>query len=89
MPGKTTSEKTIPEKTSPVATVDATNLNCPLPLLKAKQGLKPLASGECLKVVATDPGSQRDFKVFAELSGNTLVSAEEVDKVYTYIIRKA
>jgi TusA-related sulfurtransferase len=72
-----------------VATVDATNLNCPLPLLKAKQGLKPLASGECLKVVATDPGSMRDFQVFADLSGNALVSAEEADKVYTYVIRKA
>ena len=71
------------------ATVDATGLNCPLPLLKAKQGLKPLASGDYLKVVSTDPGSQRDFKVFADLSGNTLVSAEEENKVYTYIIKKA
>ena len=76
------------EDVNPVATVDATNLSCPLPLLKAKQGLKPLASGECLKVLATDPGSRRDFQVFAELSGNTLVSAGEADKVYTYIIRK-
>ena len=72
-----------------VATVDATDLNCPLPLLKAKQGLKPLATGECLKVIATDPGSQRDFKVFAELSGNTLVSAGEEGRVFTYIIKKA
>ena len=77
------------EEVKIAATVDATNLNCPLPLLKAKQGLKPLAAGECLKVVATDPGSQRDFKVFAELSGNTLVSAAEDNKVYTYIIKKA
>ena len=71
------------------ATVDATDLNCPLPLLKAKQGLKLLASGECLKVISTDPGSQRDFKVFAELSGHALVTAEAENQVYTYIIRKA
>ncbi len=77
------------EQVSITATVDATGLNCPLPLLKAKQGLKPLASGEHLKVISTDPGSQRDFKVFSELSGNSLVSAEEENQVYTYIIRKA
>lgn len=70
------------------AVVDATNLNCPLPLLKAKQGLKPLSSGECLKVVSTDPGSQRDFKVFSDLSGNELLSAVNENDVYTYIIRK-
>ena len=76
------------EEVTVVATVDATGLNCPLPLLKAKQGLKPLVAGEHLKVIATDPGSQRDFTVFAELSGNTLVSAAEENKVYTYIIKK-
>lgn len=77
------------EEFSIAATVDATDLNCPLPLLKAKQGLKPLGSGEYLKVISTDPGSQRDFKVFSELSGNALVSAEAGNQVYTYIIRKA
>jgi len=71
------------------ATVDTTGLSCPLPLLKAKQGLKPLASGQCLKVIATDPGSQRDFKVFSELSGNKLLAAEEANQVYTYILQKA
>lgn len=70
------------------ATVDATGLNCPLPLLKAKQGLKPLASGDCLKVLSTDPGSQRDFKVFAELSGNELITAAVAEDVYTYVIKK-
>lgn len=70
------------------ATVDATDLSCPLPLLKAKQGLKPLSAGECLKVISTDPGSQRDFKVFSELSGNELLSADTNNDVYTYVIRK-
>lgn len=70
------------------ATVDATGLNCPLPLLKAKQGLKSLESGQCLKVISTDPGSVRDFTVFADLSGNELLSSEEADAVYTYVIKK-
>lgn len=69
-------------------TVDATGLTCPLPLLKAKQGLKPLASGETLRVIATDPGSVRDFQSFCELSGNVLLESTEVDGRYTYLLQK-
>lgn len=71
------------------ATIDATGLTCPLPLLKAKQGLKPLASGEYLKVIATDTGSVRDFNAFSELSGNPLVFFEETDNRYIYVLQKA
>ncbi len=68
--------------------IDATGLTCPLPLLKAKQGLKQLTSGECLQVIATDSGSVRDFHSFAELSGNQLVSFREVDNSYIYVLKK-
>lgn len=74
----------------PIAsTVDASGLNCPMPLLKAKQGLKALASGECLEVIATDPGSVRDFKVFSELSGNELLLSQQENERYRYILKKA
>ena len=46
-------------------TLDAKGLNCPLPILKAKKALTDMLSGEVLKVVATDPGSMRDFQAFA------------------------
>ncbi|MGQ9425522.1 sulfurtransferase TusA family protein [Gilvimarinus sp. F26214L] len=73
----------------PIAsTVDATGLNCPLPLLKAKQGLKQLSAGQCLKVIATDPGSVRDFQVFSELSGNKLLHSGEQGGSYCYILQK-
>ncbi|MEX1032036.1 MAG: sulfurtransferase TusA family protein [Cellvibrionaceae bacterium] len=73
----------------PIAdTVDASGLNCPLPLLKAKQGLKQLSAGQCLKVIATDPGSVRDFQVFAELSGNRLLLSSEEGEFYYYILQK-
>ncbi|KAF4530344.1 hypothetical protein B566_EDAN018480, partial [Ephemera danica] len=45
--------------------IDTRGLNCPLPILKAKKALSEMASGEVLKVVATDPGSVRDFQSFA------------------------
>jgi tRNA 2-thiouridine synthesizing protein A len=71
------------------AQVDATGLNCPLPLLKAKLELNRLTSGAVLKVIATDAGSQRDFRTFARLAGHTLVHEEAEDGVYQYWLRKA
>lgn len=70
-------------------TVDATGLTCPLPLLKAKQGLKQIAAGECLKVIATDPGSKKDFEVFANLSGNHLLVSEQTEDTYLYVLQKS
>jgi len=73
----------------PAAEVDARGLECPMPLLKAKRALNALASGERLRVLATDSGSQRDFRVFAEQSGHTLLSsAVDADGVYSYLLQK-
>lgn len=70
--------------------VDACGLACPLPLLRAKQALARMASGDCLTVRATDPGSWRDFHVFAEHGGHLLMMAEQgADGVYVYRLRKA
>lgn len=69
--------------------LDATGLNCPLPLLKAKKALNQLASGQVLKVIATDKGSVRDFKVFAEQSGHTLLSQWEQQATYFYLLEKS
>ena len=71
------------------AELDASSLNCPLPLLKAKLELNRLASGEVLKVVATDAGSQRDFRAFARLAGHELLREEEVAGVFRYWLKKA
>lgn len=71
------------------AELDASGLNCPLPLLKAKLELNRLASGAVLKVTATDAGSQRDFRSFARLAGHELLREEEEEGVYRYWLRKA
>ncbi|MEE4622767.1 sulfurtransferase TusA family protein [Pseudomonas alliivorans] len=71
------------------AELDASGLNCPLPLLKAKMELNRLASGTVLKVIATDAGSQRDFRTFARLAGHELVHEEVEAGVYRYWLRKA
>lgn len=71
------------------AELDATGLACPMPLLKAKLELNRLAAGSVLKVTATDPGSQRDFRSFARLAGHDLLREEEDGGVYRYWLRKA
>ncbi|MBP8874152.1 MAG: sulfurtransferase TusA family protein, partial [Polaromonas sp.] len=53
--------------------VDARNLNCPLPILKAKKALANMTSGQVLRVTATDKGSLKDFQAFATMTGNDLV----------------
>ncbi|TVS09545.1 MAG: sulfurtransferase TusA family protein [Gammaproteobacteria bacterium] len=68
--------------------LDATGLNCPMPLLKAKQALNRMQVGEVLRVKATDPGSERDFEVFARQSGHELLSATRDDHLFVYLLRK-
>lgn len=69
--------------------LDASGLTCPLPLLKAKQALNRLAAGTILEVRCTDPGSVRDFEVFASQSGNALLHQVEADGTYTHWVQKA
>lgn len=68
--------------------LDARGLQCPLPLLKAKQALNRLQSGQILKVMATDAGSVKDFAAFTELSGHLLLESSEADGEYSYLIRR-
>ncbi len=68
--------------------VDARGLNCPLPILKAKKALSELQSGEVLKIVATDPGSIRDFQAFARQSGNELIEQSTSGDEFTHYLRR-
>ena len=68
--------------------LDARGLNCPLPILKAKKALADMTSGQTLKVIATDPGSWRDFEAFARQTGNTLVSQEKTEANFVYVLQR-
>ena len=68
--------------------LDARGLSCPLPILKTKKALNDLASGQVLKVVATDPGSIKDMQAFANQTGNPLVSQSEHGKEFVFYLRK-
>ena len=68
--------------------LDARGLNCPLPILRTKKALTGMASGQVLRVLATDPGAVKDFQAFAKQTGNELLSHSEQDKVYTFFMKK-
>jgi len=68
--------------------LDVRGLNCPLPILRAKKALADLASGKVLRVLATDPGSVKDFQAFARQTGNQLLSHSEDDEVFTFFMKK-
>ena len=68
--------------------IDTRGLNCPLPILKAKKALADMASGETLKVVATDPGSVRDFQAFARQTGNELIDQRTVGDEFIHWLRR-
>jgi tRNA 2-thiouridine synthesizing protein A len=68
--------------------LDARGLSCPLPILKTKKALNDLASGQVLKIMATDPGSIKDMQAFATQTGNALLSQEEESKTYVFFMRK-
>ena len=68
--------------------LDVKGLNCPMPLLKAKKALNEIGAGDLLRVIATDPGSVKDFRVFSDQSGHELLESREEDGSYYYLLRK-
>ena len=68
--------------------LDARGLVCPLPILRTKKSLAEMSSGQILKIVATDPGAVIDFQVFAEQTGNTLLSMSEAGDEFAFFLKK-
>ena len=68
--------------------LDTRGLNCPLPILKAKKALSGMDSGQLLKVLATDPGSVRDFQAFARQTGHELVEQTSSEQEFVHVLKR-
>jgi tRNA 2-thiouridine synthesizing protein A len=68
--------------------LDARGLNCPLPILRTKKSLADMQSGQVLKIVATDPGSVKDFQAFSKQTGNELLNSAEVNGEFHFWLKK-
>ena len=69
--------------------LDARGLNCPLPILKTRKAINLINSGELLEVISSDPGSVKDMAVFCDQTGHRLVSSNEADNSYVFLIEKS
>ena len=69
--------------------LDASGLNCPLPILRAKKSLTAMTSGKVLHIIATDPGSVKDFEAFSKQTGNPLLESREEGGKFHFLIKKA
>jgi tRNA 2-thiouridine synthesizing protein A len=69
--------------------LDATGLNCPLPILRARKALNDMERGHVLKVIATDEGSVKDFEAFAKQTNNTLLSSTEEGMKFVFFLKKS
>ena len=78
----------MPMKFNPDIELDLSGLSCPMPLLKAKLALNNMQSQQILKVVATDPGSEKDFHLFVEQSDHQILDFQRGDSAYFYWIKK-
>jgi len=69
--------------------LDARGLNCPLPILRCKKALAEITAGQILKLMATDPGSVKDFQAFCRQTGHELLSQNESNSEFIFFIRKS
>ena len=68
--------------------VDARGLACPLPILRTKKALATLKSGQVLHILATDPGSVKDFQAFCRQTGNELLDQSLKDNEFEFYMKR-
>ena len=83
------SEKANYQMDDEITLVDASGLKCPLPVLKARKALQSLTNGDKLRVISTDPASPLDFKHFCNSKGHSLISVEEKEESFEFVIVKS
>jgi tRNA 2-thiouridine synthesizing protein A len=71
------------------STVDAKGLSCPMPIVRTAQHIKSVPAGALIEVLATDPGSVKDFAAWTRSTGNAIVEQSEAAGVYRFVIRRA
>ena len=74
---------------APTVELDVRGMNCPLPVLKTKKAIVNLATGDILKVTATDPGSLADMQAFSRHTGHEIIEHSRDDGEFVFFLRKA
>ena len=69
--------------------LDMRGLLCPLPVLRARKAMRPLAAGARVRVLATDPGTVRDFAAMCQATGDRLLSQHAEGGDFIFVLEKA
>ena len=69
-------------------TLDCKGLSCPLPILRTAQAVRTLAAGDLIEVLATDPGSVKDFAAWSKVTGNEIVESDQAGGVFRFLLKK-
>lgn len=68
--------------------LDCKGLSCPLPIVKTAQAIRTLAAGDLIEVLATDPGSVKDFAAWSKVTGNAIVESGQEGGVFRFLLKK-
>lgn len=78
-----------PYQISADAELNARGLFCPEPVMMLHNKIRDIASGQILKVEATDPSTTRDIPKFCRFLGHELLAQQQIDGIFMYWLRKA
>jgi TusA-related sulfurtransferase len=73
---------------APDRKIDCVGLFCPMPILKIREALAPMAVGQTLEMLSDDPASDADVKSWSARTGHELLVAEKNGPVFRFIVRK-
>jgi len=68
--------------------LDARDLFCPSPVLKAAEEMDKLASGQLLRILANDQAAEEDIQRWAKRAGHTMIELRNEGRELTFLVRK-
>lgn len=68
--------------------IDCLGLFCPMPILKTREAMKALLTGQVLEMTSDDPASDADMRSWSAKTGHELLEVERDGAVYRFLIRK-
>jgi tRNA 2-thiouridine synthesizing protein A len=73
---------------NPDRQIDCTGLFCPMPIVKTREAMTQMATGQVLEMLSDDPASDPDMRSWAQNTGHELVEVTRTGAVYRFVIRK-
>jgi TusA-related sulfurtransferase len=73
---------------NPDREIDCTGLFCPMPIVKTREAMADLVTGQVLVMLSDDPASDPDMRSWARNTGHELLEVGRTGAVYRFVIRK-